>query len=185
MPKAKSVLKKNTQGYGYKYTDLSSIHQYLEENGQRYTQRVETVFNPITGEPYDYIFTQKYSKDGDGWKKEEEVRGCRIISASLTGKTNEAQEQGSGITYARRYSLLLAYGLSTDDDDAESYSRPKQDAKTGRSGSGIDFAEVRANMKKATSVEELTAICKAIPEPLKKYFVKDYEELKGKLQNGN
>jgi hypothetical protein len=35
----------------------------------------------------------------------------------VSGK-NPAQDYGSALTYARRYSLLLAFGLATADDDA-------------------------------------------------------------------
>lgn len=103
-----NTLFKNSQGYGYKYTDISEIHRWLEENSIEYYQYIE----PIDGT--DYVFTVPIING-------EELpprRGCRVITASLSGKTNPAQEQGSGITYARRYSLLMAFGLATTDDDA-------------------------------------------------------------------
>ncbi len=37
----KTRITKNAQGYGYKYTDLAQIHEYLEENGMSYYQYVE------------------------------------------------------------------------------------------------------------------------------------------------
>ena len=108
-------LKKNKQGYGYKYTDLSAIHDYLESIGYTYTQYTERI------EGDDYIYTRKY-KDGEFV---EELRGCRVVQATLSGKSNPAQEQGSALTYARRYSLLMAFGLATEDDDGESLTRTK------------------------------------------------------------
>lgn len=106
-------LKKNKQGYGYKYTDLSAIHNYLEKTNQTYTQYIQK----IDGD--DYVFTRKY-KDGEFL---EELQGCRVVQATLSGKSNPAQEQGSALTYARRYSLLLAYGLATEDDDGEKLTK--------------------------------------------------------------
>lgn len=105
---AKSNLKKNAEGYGYNYTDLSEIHNYLEANNMSYYQYVE----PVDGN--DYIMTVPII---DGEEKAPR-RGCRVINATLSGKSNPAQENGSAITYARRYSLLMAFGLSTTDDDA-------------------------------------------------------------------
>ena len=103
-----NTLFKNTQGYGYKYTDISEIHKWLEENSIEYYQYIE----PVEGN--DYIYTVPIINGEEMPPR----RGCRVITASLSGKTNPAQEQGSGITYARRYSLLMAFGLATTDDDA-------------------------------------------------------------------
>lgn len=108
-------LKKNKEGYGYKYTDLSAIHDYLEEQGLRYYQFIERI------DCDDYIMTVKIDANGNEGKP---IRGSRVVDATLNGIKNPAQEQGSALTYARRYSLLMAYGLATEDDDAASLTRP-------------------------------------------------------------
>ncbi len=110
---ADTNLQKNRTGYGYKYTDLAQIHEYLEKNNMSYYQYIEI----INGN--DYIMTVPI-KDG---VVQEPRRGVRIVDAVLTGIRNPAQEQGSAITYARRYSLLMAFGLATEDDDAQSLTR--------------------------------------------------------------
>ena len=119
----KTILNKNSDGYGYKYTDLSEIHKYLEENNIRYMQKIER----IDGD--DYIFT-RLCVEGE-WESEW-YQGCRVVQATLQGIKNPAQEQGSALTYARRYSLLMTFGLATDDDDAQSLSvstiQTKEDA---------------------------------------------------------
>lgn len=112
---AETTIRKNATGFGYKYTDIAEIHEYLESQGIRYYQYIE----PVDGN--DYVFTVPII---DG-KELAPRRGCRVITASLSGKTNPAQEQGSGITYARRYSLLMAFGLATTDDDAACMTEPK------------------------------------------------------------
>lgn len=100
---------KNAQGYGYKYTDIAEIHNWLEQQGYQYQQYIEVI------DGNDYIVTIPIM-DGE---EQPHMRGCRVVNASLTGKTNPAQEQGAAITYARRYSLLMAFGLATTDDDAD------------------------------------------------------------------
>jgi len=111
-----TTLNKNKEGYGYCYTDLAEIHRYLERINARYIQKIER----IDGD--DYIFTKVYINDE--WQ--DWLQGCRVVNATLSGKSNPAQEQGSALTYARRYSLLMAFGLATDDDDAESLSVTKE-----------------------------------------------------------
>lgn len=107
------TLNKNAQGYGYKYTDLAEIHRYLELNEIEYIQYIEPEFTD--GEIVDYVMTVPII---DGERKDP-IRGCRVIRADLDGKKNPAQEYGSALTYARRYSLLMAFGLATADDDAQ------------------------------------------------------------------
>ena len=123
MEEKETVLKKNKDGYGYKYTELSEIHNYLEKNGMKYYQETET--NPINGQ--DYILTYRYI---DGKWEEKPKRGCKVVDATLSGIKNPAQEQGSALTYARRYSLLMAFGLATEDDDGASLTRPQKEEIT-------------------------------------------------------
>lgn len=116
---AQTNLPKNKAGYGYKYTELSQINEYLESVGISYYQYIQTE----DGE--DYIYTVPIINNEEKTAR----RGCRIVNAPLSGKSNPAQEQGSAITYARRYSLLMAFGLATEDDDAESLTRTQQTAQ--------------------------------------------------------
>ena len=100
-----ATIRKNSQGYGYRYTDLAEIHRHMDEVGLRYYQEIET----LDGE--DFIITHILDETDKPIRK---CRGCRVVKVS--GK-NPAQDYGSALTYARRYSLLLAFGLATADDD--------------------------------------------------------------------
>jgi integrase len=100
-----NTIRKNSQGYGYKYCDLAEIHRHMEEVGFSYWQEIETVGDE------DYVITHILDATN---KEVRKVRGCRVVKVS--GK-NPAQDYGSALTYARRYSLLLAFGLATADDD--------------------------------------------------------------------
>lgn len=109
----KSTIAKKSEGYGYKYTELADINKYCEDNDIRYYQEVET--NEINQK--DYIIT--YITKGD---KTTKHRGCQIVEARLSGINNPVQAYGSSLTYCRRYSLLMALGLATEDDDGASLS---------------------------------------------------------------
>lgn len=113
---------KNKSGYGYKYADLAKTNEYLESIGISYYQYIETDERGI-----DYIITVPI-KDG---KELPPRRGCRVAQATLSGKSNPAQEQGSALTYARRYSLWMAFGLATEDDDGAALTTKKAPASSG------------------------------------------------------
>ena len=106
----KNTIKKNKEGYGYTYTDITAINNYCMENGITYYQEVETC--EVNGK--DYIIT--YLTENEETKR---YRGCEIVQATLQGIKNPVQEYGSSLTYCRRYSLLMALGLATEDNDAQ------------------------------------------------------------------
>jgi len=125
--------------YSYKYTDIAQIHEYLESKGITYYQYIERI------EGDDYIYTVPTIAG----KELPPRRGCRVVDATLVGIKNPAQEQGSAITYARRYSLLMAFGLATEDDDAQSLSRPKNVDTIGKA----HVATIKAELER-TGVNE-------------------------------
>lgn len=114
----KSTIAKKTEGYGYRYTELADINKYCEENGIRYYQEVET--NEINQK--DYIITTLINYDSEGEPHFSKHRGCQIVEARLSGINNPVQAYGSSLTYCRRYSLLMALGLATEDNDAADLS---------------------------------------------------------------
>jgi hypothetical protein len=107
---------KNGNSYSYQYVDIAQIHEYLESINSKYIQQIQR----IDGD--DYIMTRRCF---DNKWEDEWLQGCRVVDATLFGNDNPAQKQGSALTYARRYSLLMAYGQATEDDDANSLNNIK------------------------------------------------------------
>ena len=103
-----TTLKKKSRAYNYKYVELATIHEELEAQGITYRQYIE--FDPAA--EADYIFTILKV----GGKELPPLQGCRVI-ISNSGGMGAAQQQGAAITYARRYSLLMALGWATEDDE--------------------------------------------------------------------
>lgn len=129
MEKIGTTVAKNKMGQvghrTYKYVDIAQIHEYLETIGARYYQYIDR----IDGD--DYVMTVKII---DG-KESQPLRGARVVDATLIGTDNPAQLQGSALTYARRYSLLMAFGLATDDDDAQSLGNQQREDSPERKAS--------------------------------------------------
>ena len=115
--KATTRLAKSKAGYGYKYTELAQINEYCEDSNIRYYQEIET----CELNQKDYMMTYI----SDNGKPFDKHRGCQIVEATLSGTKNPVQEYGSSLTYCRRYSLLMALGLATEDDDAIILEQPK------------------------------------------------------------
>ena len=113
--KTAKVQTKTGREYSYKYVDIAQIHDYLESVGAKYIQKIER----IDGD--DYIMTKRCF---DNIWENEWLQGSKVVDATLFGTDNPAQKQGSALTYARRYSLLMAFGLATDDDDAACLTMP-------------------------------------------------------------
>ena len=101
--------------YSYTYTDLASINRWLDENGLDYYQEVET-----REDGSDYILTWRYI---NGEWEDKPKRGCKVVDATLLGVSNPAMANGSALSYARRYSLCLAFGLACEDDDGASLTK--------------------------------------------------------------
>lgn len=145
---------KTKDGYGYKYADLAQTNEYLESIGYTYYQYIET-FN---GD--DYIITVPI-KDG---KELPPRRGCKVVEATLSGKSNPAQEQGSAITYARRYSLWMAFGLATEDDDGNALTQKNEDRIAKARAKLDEFiaihdvrVDVLCRVFKVASIDEMSA----------------------------
>lgn len=154
-----SVQTKKGGKYSYKYTDLAQIHEYLEAEGLSY----EATIKRVDGE--DYMFITKIDKDGN---KSEPMQEAKIPKVELSDRSNAAQEYGSALTYARRYSLLMAYGLATEDDDANSLNRPKttNKPKEGELSTGdykrLDFDKIRAKLKDMNDIDSVNEYAKKV-----------------------
>ena len=168
-----STIKKLSQGYGYKYAELSTIHDELERQGITYYQYIE--YN--TEADADYVYTV-LTIDG---KELPARRGCRVISGGDSMKS-AAQAQGSALTYARRYSLLMALGWATEDDDGTTAGTPVPKKPSMK----LDFKQVREHLTEINSSDELNAYWHELKLTPKQAEIlkKDFTERKAKIGAG-
>lgn len=138
------VKTKTGNNYSYKYVDIAQIHEYLEANNMSYYQYIDR----IDGD--DYIMTVKIING----EEKPALRGARVVDATLIGVNNPAQQQGSALTYARRYSLLMAFGLATEDDDAQSLSEKKEPTKEEADNYKLTFGKFKGKTLKEVDKEK-------------------------------
>lgn len=174
MGEKKTTIKKMTNGYNYKYSDLATIHAELENQGITYYQYTEYCVEANA----DYVYTVLII-DGEA---QPARRGCRVIYGDEKMKS-AAQMQGSGLTYARRYSLLMALGWATEDDDGSTAGNP---APSKPYANKVDFKQVREHLGEINSVDELNAYWASLHLTEKQQAIvkKDFAERKAKIGAG-
>lgn len=167
----KSTIAKKTEGYGYKYTELADINKYCEDNNIEYYQEVET--SEINQK--DYMITYLFDENGLIRK----VRGCQIVEAVLQGIKNPVQEYGSSLTYCRRYSLLMALGLATEDDDAQSLTQKKEATKEDAEKWSFNFGKHKGKTMREVLEEDYQYVQWYITNKANDFDNKCYELLTG------
>lgn len=95
-----AIVKNNSKGYGYNYASLSDIANQGYEIPKMKTE---------SQDGKEFVFY--YDSDLREW-----IRGAEIVIPESKGM-NKAQLYGSALTYARRYTTLMALCLCCGDDD--------------------------------------------------------------------
>ena len=114
-----NIVKNNTEGYGYNYSSLADIVK------QGYTlPKMKTG----TEENIEYIYY--YDAEVKEW-----IRGARVVVPDT--KMNKAQLYGSALTYARRYTALMALQLACTDDETIEDTDENGELKSGKKGPKI------------------------------------------------
>ena len=156
------TIKKNKNGYNYKYADLAAIHEMLA--GAKISYWQET----ITENGKDYICT--HVVDDETGEELRKGRGSEIVPVQeINGKVNPPQAMGGSISYSRRYSLLLILGLATEDDDAESLTRHMAKpaaAAAAPSGGRVSFDDIREKIKDMRGAELESYKAKILAQPM-------------------
>jgi len=134
----------------FKYADLAQmlkiLRPLLNKHGFALSQLVDT---RLGAEPYGVVKTILLHESGEA-----------VTSDTFYNITGKPQDQGSGITYARRYALAAICGVSAEeDDDAQTASKglsasPKPQAP--RQPSQADREAFKKFVAEAKSPVEIT-----------------------------
>jgi hypothetical protein len=91
----------------------------------------------------------------------------------IYSKTNDAQAQGSGITYARRYGLQSFVCVGADDDDGNKASTPQPT---------IDVPRLETRLNACNTLEELATTYKSFTPAEQKATIELKDKLKTQLK---
>ncbi len=124
-----------------KYADLNSVREAclpaLNNNGI-------TVLQPITHiDGKNFVKTILLHESGESMESLTEI---------VYSKQNDAQAQGSGITYARRYGLQSFVNIGADDDDGNAAVKPN------------DYSKEKKMVNDCTNIKSLETMYKAMPK---------------------
>ena len=122
--KLPKILGNKSTGYNYSYTSLSDI---VIAGYDLPPMRVAVLTNDagepviVDGAPVEYIEVLRQTEmNADGRIIcEHWTRGARVVlpKGAKNNSMNDAQLYGSAITYARRYTAMMMFGIACDDDD--------------------------------------------------------------------
>jgi hypothetical protein len=111
----------------------------------------------------------------------ESGESLESLTEIVYSKEKDAQAQGSGITYARRYGLQSFVNVGADDDDGNKASTPQPTKSNYQSSK--DMAIINEQLRLMNTVDELNAYYNQVQpsEPtIKALFTKRKTEINGK-----
>lgn len=145
-----------------KYADLNAVREavmpILNENGI-------TVLQPLVNiDGKNFVKTVLLHSSGEYLESFTEI---------VYSKSNDAQAQGSGITYARRYGLQSFVCVGADDDDGNKASTPQPQ---------IDLPRLETRLNACKSLQELANTYKSFTPAEQKITVLLKDKLKTELK---
>lgn len=142
------IVANTSKAYGYNYASLSDI-----------ANQGFTIPKMKTGTDGEKEYVYYYDAELKEW-----VRGAEIVVPEMKG-SNSAQRYGSAITYARRYTTLLALSLACDDDKKIETQEPA-DLKKAERWQGLqedlNIKDLADEFRKLYTQEEQDRILKGL-----------------------
>lgn len=134
------TIEKKTQGYNYKYADLTTIIEQVKDllarHGFSYTFDTDEVDNAIIV-----------------YCKVKHIAGHMEISKAqikreTTTKMNASQQSGAAMTYGKRYAFVNAFGILTGDEDTDASIKHMDalDSRTSQGGGVVSPGSETANV---------------------------------------
>ena len=174
MNKDTKIIGNSSKAYGYNYASLGDIAR------AGYTIPKMRVKPTDNGEYVEYL------DDKGEWQI-----GAKVVVPDMKS-SNDAQKYGAAITYARRYTALLALQLVCDDDKkvetADAETKQYNESKNSTRLSFDDIREHLQTLKTAVAVNAYAKeVAKSYPNPTEKqrYVINTmFESRREEIVNG-
>lgn len=174
MNKDTKIIGNSSKAYGYNYASLGDIAR------AGYTIPKMRVRPTDNGEYVEYL------DDNGEWQI-----GAKVVVPDMKS-SNDAQKYGAAITYARRYTALLALQLVCDDDKkvetADAETKQYNESKNSTRLSFDDIREHLQTLKTAVAVNAYAKeVAKSYPNPTEKqrYVINTmFESRREEIVNG-
>lgn len=157
-----AVVKNQSNGYGYKYNSLADL------------DRAGVSIPKMRVKPTEFGEYVEYLDEKGEWQT-----GAKVVEFEMKG-CNKAQSYGASLSYARRYTTMLANSVACDDDDQIEKHKPMDgEAKQEKPKGKFDFNEARKKMEGFQTMKELEDFWKnEVPTYAKQYLEKDKDKAK-------
>lgn len=142
------IVANTSKAYGYNYASLSDI-----------ANQGFAIPKMKTGTDGEKEYVYYYDAELKEW-----VRGAEIVVPEMKG-SNSAQRYGSAITYARRYTTLLALSLACDDDkkiETQEPTDPKKAERWQGLEQDLNIKDLADEFRKLYTQEEQDRILKGL-----------------------
>lgn len=141
------IVANTSKAYGYNYASLSDI-----------ANQGFAIPKMKTGTDGEKEYVYYYDAELKEW-----VRGAEIVVPEMKG-SNSAQRYGSAITYARRYTTLLALSLACDDDKKIETQEPNAEKTDRWQGlqEDLNIKDLADEFRKLYTQEEQDRILKGL-----------------------
>lgn len=134
-----AIVKNASSGYGYKYNNLADL------------ERAGVEIPKMRVKPTEFGEYVEYLDDNGGWQI-----GAKVVEMEMKGM-NSAQAYGSSLTYARRYTVMLAKAVACDDDDAVEQNKPSTARQSSYATAPSDTGEKKWDKYRTGAKKEYTA----------------------------
>ena len=146
-----NIVGKDAHADKYDYMTLSALAKALNQMGIRFRQSTELRDD---GQLYVTTSIKENDEEWTPFFAGVPVKEYHLISKAGNSVLTPPQEQGVGITYARRYSLQMAAGIVAEDDN---------DAQLGK-GNKVSYPASEKQISYAVSLAKQHGIAHNFPE---------------------